>query len=688
MHDEIILQKPSIMLRGNNHSRGTLFPGVGATGGGGGGKSIRIKQQQRYKKWIKKRRVRVILLLVVLLSACSFFLNNAFHGILNRQNDENEKSMRKVNSHYAKVDRHSRRERKQMQREDHLSKIFGLIIEEDDLENNKDSSSSSLKADFRGGGSEQQQRKSLSQLAFGQYQMQQKRLFPGEGIKVFRERIFDPLLHGLEYAHMGTIIANSGENGKGISVAFQTAPDIEGGFDQTVRVMTKKNGKTTKSTFVVYNETEDGGLGSSSGSNSSSNRRKLADTAWVLEKPLPAPAVGEKSAATKIGGETLQPRTYSNGLWAPVLHRDEKTKTEYLFYAETPPRCLRPRILAQEFPIVRKAIPKRWIIGGDIKVRTRSFADGSGTEDENGNDDGVGDLKEWSKAKTVYRMTTDNVAIPKVIANKLTVVTLDNAEEVWLLPFWRQRSPHTCSTARGVRNAAGVLRSTDKGETWKANGAIQFQTGAKGRWVIEGSIFESGESHHLTMLMRSTEGVAFKSISSDLGVTWSAPLPSALVNPDSKLNTIVNRKTKRLYVAFNDETIAMTASEGGADAIKGTSEDKEQTAGGKKRDELVIAHSDDEGENLYIFARIDEGVTPPGVMIHYPTMAFYDDQELFVTYSISYNNATNFVEKPRRDGIWLARMTPPKTIDETKPRRSLKTILLDNGVGSSSNSAL
>ena len=438
----------------------------------------------------------------------------------------------------------------------------------------------------------------------------------------------------------------------------------------------------------MYNETEDGGLGSSSGSNSNSNRRKLADTAWVLEKPLPAPAVGEKSAATKIGGETLQPRTYSNGLWAPVLHRDEKTKTEYLFYAETPPRCLRPRILAQEFPIVRKAIPKRWIIGGDIKVRTRSFADGSGTEDENGNDDGVGDLKEWSKAKTVYRMTTDNVAIPKVIANKLTVVTLDNAEEVWLLPFWRQRSPHTCSTARGVRNAAGVLRSTDKGETWKANGAIQFQTGAKGRWVIEGSIFESGENHHLTMLMRSTEGVAFKSISSDLGVTWSAPLPSALVNPDSKLNTIVNRKTKRLYVAFNDETIAMTASEGGADAIKGTSEDKEQTAGGKKRDELVIAHSDDEGENLYIFARIDEGVTPPGVMIHYPTMAFYDDQELFVTYSISYNNATNFVEKPRRDGIWLARMTPPKTIDETKPRRSLKTILLDNGVGSSSNSAL
>ena len=78
--------------------------------------------------------------------------------------------------------------------------------------------------------------------------MQQKRLFPGEGIKVFRERIFDPLLHGLEYAHMGTIIANSGENGKGISVAFQTAPDIEGGFDQTVRVMTKKNGKTMSPT--------------------------------------------------------------------------------------------------------------------------------------------------------------------------------------------------------------------------------------------------------------------------------------------------------------------------------------------------------------------------------------------------------------------------------------------------------
>jgi len=650
-----------------------LFPGVGATGGGGMNTTkLSSSSRKRRGSWLFKKRVRVLLFLI--LFSCYFV--NAFY-ISNNRNLEVEKSMKRVNSHYAKVDRHSRRERKQTQREDHLSRIFGLI-EEDDADNNSSGNN-------KGGDVDEQPRggkPSLSQLAGGHYQ--QKRLFPGEGIKVFRERIFDPLLHGLEYAHMGTIIANSGENGKGISVAFQTAPDIEGGFDQTVRVMTKRNGKTTKSTFVMYNETEDSDSGSSN--SGSGNSRKLADTAWVLEKPLPAPAVGERSSTTKIGGETLQPRTYSNGLWAPVLHRDEKTKTEYLFYAETPPRCLRPKILAQEFPVMRKAIPKRWIIGGDIKVRTRSFAETS--EDENEHEEEVvGDLKEWSKAKTVYRMTTDNVAIPKVIANKLTVVQVDNDEEVWLLPFWRQRSPHTCSTARGVRNAAGVLRSTDRGETWKAHGAIQFQTGAKGRWVIEGSIFESGESHHLTMLMRSTEGVAFKSISSDLGITWSAPLPSALVNPDSKLNTIVNRKTKRLYVAFNDETIATTSGDGGADAIKGTSEDKEQTAGGKKRDELVIAHSDDDGENLYIFARIDEGVTPPGVMIHYPTMAFYDDQELLVTYSISYNNATNFVENPRRDGIWLARITPPKTIDETKPRRSLKTLLLDNGIGSSSSNS-
>ena len=58
--------------------------------------------------------------------------------------------------------------------------------------------------------------------------------------------------------------------------------------------MTKKNGKTTKGTFVVYNETEDGGLGSSSDSNSSSNRRKLADTAWVLEKLYRTGGWGEK----------------------------------------------------------------------------------------------------------------------------------------------------------------------------------------------------------------------------------------------------------------------------------------------------------------------------------------------------------------------------------------------------------
>jgi hypothetical protein len=575
------------------------------------------KQKQGATKLATKR----LKILFLICSFCSLFIVSTRITIsFEKGNDDDDlvvvvdKENKMMLKHYRKIDKQFKRARKQELRENTIQKLLtfkrGTDDDDDDDDGFDDDGSSSSRARVR-------------------------QLLPGEGVNVFRERVFDPVKNNLAYAHMGTIIANSGRDAKAISIAFQTAPDLEGGFDQTIKIITKK------------------GKGD----------------VWILEEQLPAPAIGEKSQQSVINGNALT-RTYSNGLWAPVLHRDDRTKTEYLFYAETPPRCLRPRILPQEFPIPRKAIPKRWIIGGDIKVRMRSF--------------GSGENLEWSKAKTVYRMTTDNVSIPKVIANKLTVVQVNNADEnddreVWLLPFWRQRSPHTCSTARGVRNAAGVLRSTDKGETWKAYGSVQFQTGAKGRWVIEGSIFQNSRDDTLTMLMRSSEGVAFKSLSTDLGMTWSAPLPSALVNPDSKLNTIKNRKTKRLYVAFNDETISRDSVgvSGDDDAVKGTSEDKEQTAGGKKRDELVIGHSDDDGENLYIFARIDEGLTPPGVMIHYPTMAFHDEQELLVTYSISYNNVTNFVETPRRDGIWLARITPPKTIDESLPKRSLRTIVLD-----------
>ena len=233
-----------------------------------------------------------------------------------------------------------------MQREDHLSKIFGLIEEDDNNNYN-----------VRGG----DERKTLSQLAGGQYQ--QKKLFPGEGIKVFRERIFDPLLHGLEYAHMGTIIANSGENGKGISVAFQTAPDIEGGFDQTVRVITKRNGKTMKSSFVMYTEDME----------DSSGGKKLADTTWVLEKPLPAPAVGERSSATKIGGETLQPgriRTvYGTGVTSRRRQRRSISSTRRrreVFTTEN---------LSARVPSCEENDTEGGLLY--IKVRTRNFAESS-----------------------------------------------------------------------------------------------------------------------------------------------------------------------------------------------------------------------------------------------------------------------------------------------------------------------
>ena len=133
------------MLRqASSSSRGRLFPGVGATGGGSSS-----NKHSRLKRRAVIKRIRFAI--VVLLIACYFL--NTFISNRNFQN-EHEKSMKKVNSHYAKVDRHSRRERKQMQREDHLSKIFGLIEEDDNNNYN-----------VRGG----DERKTLSQLAGGQF---------------------------------------------------------------------------------------------------------------------------------------------------------------------------------------------------------------------------------------------------------------------------------------------------------------------------------------------------------------------------------------------------------------------------------------------------------------------------------------------------------------------------------------
>ena len=83
----------------------------------------------------------------------------------------------------------------------------------------------------------------------------------------------------------------------------------------------------------------------------SSGGKKLADTTWVLEKPLPAPAVGERSSATKIGGETLTTEdVFERFMGTGVTSRREDKDGASLLRRDI--GVYASRILAQEFPVV------------------------------------------------------------------------------------------------------------------------------------------------------------------------------------------------------------------------------------------------------------------------------------------------------------------------------------------------
>jgi hypothetical protein len=64
-------------------------------------------------------------------------------------------------------------------------------------------------------------------------------------------------------------------------------------------------------------------------------------------------------------------------------------------------------------------------------------------------------------------------------------------------------------------NAAGVLLSADDGETWTASGELTLPHPAD-HWVIEGAALELANGTLLLML-RSTEGFIYRSMSADKG---------------------------------------------------------------------------------------------------------------------------------------------------------------------------
>jgi hypothetical protein len=170
-----------------------------------------------------------------------------------------------------------------------------------------------------------------------------RKLQPGEGAAVTHTRIFETgsmLRDGkstLEYAHMGMLEEIAGGR---VMAAWQAAPDLEGGAEQSI--------------YFAYSKDQLG-------------------REWGTPHRLPHGAADRSVGA-------------SPGQWAPVLF--QRGDTTWIFYSENSPKCLRPSVTDAPHPL-----PKRWIIGGTIYARTLK---GAGPAAGGARDDGAGDAVGWS----------------------------------------------------------------------------------------------------------------------------------------------------------------------------------------------------------------------------------------------------------------------------------------------------
>eukprot|EP00976_Prorocentrum_cordatum_P091493 1188561-Prorocentrum_minimum.AAC.2 len=115
----------------------------------------------------------------------------------------------------------------------------------------------------------------------------------------------------------------------------------------------------------------------------------------------------------------------------------------------------------------------------------------------------------------------------------------------WLLPYWKEPADPSrdspCTKGLSNRNiakgapggpegSAGVLLSTDLGQSWHPKGDIQ--TG--GSWLIEGTLATKSDGSVLHYF-RSKKGVIYSSVSADGGSSWKKPKPTKMPNPNSKV---------------------------------------------------------------------------------------------------------------------------------------------------------
>lgn len=169
--------------------------------------------------------------------------------------------------------------------------------------------------------------------------------------------------------------------------------------------------------------------------------------------------------------------------------------------------------------------------------------------------------------------------------------------------------------------SAAFLRSEDGGRTWELVGDLGREAGAH---LIQPTIVMLADGT-LLAYMRSQENYIFKSISKDLGRTWSKAEPTPLPNNNSGID-MVRLQSGNLALVYNPTQIdrSLNKLDPGWPSVMPIGFDI-----WGPRTPLEIALSEDEGENWPHRLTLEDG---PGVY-SYPAIIQGKDGTIHITYT-------------------------------------------------------
>lgn len=140
------------------------------------------------------------------------------------------------------------------------------------------------------------------------------------------------------------------------------------------------------------------------------------------------------------------------------------------------------------------------------------------------------------------------------------------------------------------RYLSACLVTRDRGASWALEGHVDIGQNGDHAGAVEPTVVELRDGR-LWMLIRTNLGYFMNAYSSDLGLTWSAPVTSAITSPSAP-GYLLRLSSGRIALVWNN-TMSRTAEVEAGD---------DQEFSGNRinmelRDTLSIAFTDDEGES-------------------------------------------------------------------------------------------